>query len=85
MWVLAALVVAVLMLLPLGWLVALSVSGDGGAPLASYRAALTDPHLRKALWNTVVLALWAGLGSLAIGVPMAWLSEIGRASCRERV
>jgi iron(III) transport system permease protein len=73
-WVLAALVVVVLMLLPLGWLVALSVSGDGGATLASYRAALTDPHLRKALWNTVVLAFWVGLLSLAVGAPMAWLT-----------
>src|SRR5712692_11423775 len=73
-WVLAALVVVVLMLLPLGWLVALSVSGDGGATLASYRAALTDPHLRKALWNTVVLAFWVGLFSLVVGAPMAWLT-----------
>jgi len=69
-----AVVLAVLMLLPLGWLVAVSLSGDGGAGLASYRVALTDPHLRKALWNTVVLAFWVGLCSLAVGAPMAWLT-----------
>src|SRR5262245_65608323 len=62
------------MLLPLGWLVALSLSSDGGAGLASYRAALTDAHLRKALWNTVVLAVWVGVLSLAVGAPMAWLT-----------
>ena len=73
-WVLTGLLLALLILLPLGWLVALSLSADGGAGLASYRAALTDPHLRKALWNTVVLAFWVGLFSLAIGAPMAWLT-----------
>jgi iron(III) transport system permease protein len=73
-WVLVAVFLAFLMLLPLGWLVALSFSGDGGAGLSSYRAALTDPQLRRALWNTVVLAFWVGLFSLAIGAPMAWLT-----------
>jgi iron(III) transport system permease protein len=73
-WVVAAVFLALLMLLPMGWLVAVSLSGDGGAGLASYRAALTDPHLRKALWNTVVLAFWVGVFSLAIGAPMAWLT-----------
>ena len=73
-WVLTGLLLALLILLPLGWLVALSLSGDGGAGLASYRAALTDVQLRKALWNTVVMAFWVGLASLAIGAPMAWLT-----------
>ncbi|HMH49837.1 MAG TPA: iron ABC transporter permease [Candidatus Acidoferrum sp.] len=72
-WVVTALLLALLMLLPLGWLVALSVSGEGGG-LASYRAALSDPHLRKALWNTLVLAFWVGIFSLAVGAPMAWLT-----------
>ena len=73
-WVVTAVVLAVLMLLPLGWLVALSLSGDGGAGLSSYRAAHTDAHLRKALWNTVVLAFWVGIFSLVVGAPMAWLT-----------
>jgi iron(III) transport system permease protein len=73
-WVVTAVLLALLMLLPLGWLVALSLTGEAGAGLASYRAALTDPHLRKALWNTVVLAFWVGLFSLAVGAPMAWLT-----------
>src|SRR4029077_19380026 len=72
-WVVTAVLLALLMLLPLGWLVALSVSGEGGG-LASYRAALSDPHLRKALWNTVVLAFWVGIFSLVVGAPMAWLT-----------
>jgi iron(III) transport system permease protein len=74
LWIFVAAFLTLLILLPLGWLVALSLSADGGAGLASYRAALTDSHLRKALWNTVVLAVWVGVFSLAIGAPMAWLT-----------
>jgi len=73
-WIVTAVFLALLMLLPMAWLVAVSVSGDGGAGLASYRLAVTDPHLRLALWNTVVLAFWVGVFSLAIGAPMAWLT-----------
>ena len=64
----------VLIALPLGWLVSLSVSADGGATLAHYRAAFGDPALRRALGHTVVLAAWVGLASLAIGAPLAWLT-----------
>src|SRR5207249_875514 len=49
------------MALPLGWLGWLSVSGEHGATLAHYRDVFTDLALRKALWNTVVLAFWVGL------------------------
>src|SRR5213592_471481 len=73
-WVLAALALLVLMALPLGWLGYMSVSGGEGATLAHYRHVFTDPQLQKALWNTVVLAFWVGLVSLAIGAPMAWLT-----------
>jgi iron(III) transport system permease protein len=74
LWVVTAIFLVLLMLLPMAWLVVVSLSGDGGAGLASYRAALTDPHLRKALWNTVVMAFWVGLFSLVVGAPMAWLT-----------
>jgi len=73
-WVMAALALALLILLPLGWLAYVSVSSESGATLAHYGRVFTDPHLQKALWNTVVLAFWVGLASLAIGAPMAWLS-----------
>src|SRR2546425_110906 len=73
-WVLAALALLVLMALPLGWLGYMSVSGGEGATLVHYRQVFTDPQLQKALWNTVVLAFWVGLASLAIGAPMAWLT-----------
>ncbi|HLE79838.1 MAG TPA: iron ABC transporter permease, partial [Dehalococcoidia bacterium] len=73
-WVMAALTLALLILLPLGWLAYVSVSSEAGVTLAHYRKVFTDPHLQKALWKTVILAFWVGLASLAIGVPMAWLS-----------
>src|SRR5437762_10820147 len=73
-WVLAALALVFLMALPLGWLGYMSVSSEAGATLAHYRHVFTDPQLQKALWNTVVLAFWVGLVSLAIGAPMAWLT-----------
>ncbi len=73
-WVVAALVLVLLVLLPLGWLVSMSVSSEGGATFAHYAKVFTDPHLQKAFWNTVVLAFWVGLASLAVGAPMAWLS-----------
>src|SRR6267143_484382 len=73
-WIIAAAALLLLMLLPLAWLGYLSVSGDGGLTLAHYARVFTDARLQKALWNTVVLAFWSALLSLAIGAPMAWLT-----------
>ena len=73
-WLLAAAALALLILLPLGWLAYMSVSGRRGLTLAHYARVLGDPPLQKALWNTLVLALWSGLVALAIGAPLAWLS-----------
>ena len=73
-WVGAAVALVVLIALPLGWLGWLSVSGEHGTTLAHYRDAFTDPALQRALWNTVVLAFWVGLVSVAIGAPLAWLT-----------
>src|SRR5438552_8164074 len=73
-WIIAAAALLLLMLLPLAWLGYLSVSGEGGLTLAHYARVFTDARLQKALWNTVVLAFWSALLSLAIGAPMAWLT-----------
>ncbi len=64
-WIASALALVLLMALPLGWLAALSVGGESGPTLAHYRRVFADPALQKALWNTVVLAFWVGLASLA--------------------
>jgi len=73
-WLAAALALFVLMALPLGWLGYMSVSGSGGTTFVHYRDAFLDPALRKALGNTVILALWTGLASIAVGAPLAWLT-----------
>ena len=73
-WLLAAGALVMLILLPMGWLAYISVTGPRGFTLAHYARVLGDPPLQKALWNTVVLAFWSGLVALAIGAPMAWLS-----------
>src|SRR5262249_54526660 len=73
-WLVTALLVALMMLLPLGWIVALRLGGERGAGLPSYRAAVGGLGSQGALWNAVVLAFWVGVGSLAVGAPMAWLT-----------
>ena len=73
-WVAAALALVLLMALPLAWLGWMSVSGERGPTLAHYATVFADPHLQKALWNTVVLAVWVGLASLTVGAPLAWLT-----------
>jgi len=73
-WAAVVLALVFLMALPLGWLVWMSVGGGRGATLGHYRAVLDSPALMKALWNTVVLAFWVGLASVAVGTPLAWLT-----------
>jgi iron(III) transport system permease protein len=73
-WGAAVLALVLLMALPLGWLATISVSGPEGPTLGHYRRVLADPALQKALWNTVVLAFWVGLASIAVGAPLAWLT-----------
>ncbi len=73
-WALAALILVLLVALPLGWLGWVSVSSERGPTLAHYAAALSDPRLRSALLNTLVLAFWAGAGAVALGAPLAWLT-----------
>jgi iron(III) transport system permease protein len=73
-WAAVVLALVFLMALPLGWLVWMSVGAGGGATADHYLAVLHSPALMKALWNTVVLAFWVGLASVAVGAPLAWLT-----------
>jgi iron(III) transport system permease protein len=74
-WIGAAAILVVLMVLPLGWLCWVSVSSEAGPTAGHYAAVFADPHLQRALWNTVVMAFWVGLASLAVGAPLAWLTS----------
>ncbi|MBI1848632.1 MAG: iron ABC transporter permease [Candidatus Rokubacteria bacterium] len=62
------------MVLPLGWLAWLSVAGERGPTLAHYARVFGDVPLRRAVWNTIVLAFWSGAASVAVGAPLAWLT-----------
>jgi iron(III) transport system permease protein len=73
-WAAVVLMLVFLMAMPLGWLVWMSVSAAGGVTLGHYAAVLQSPAMLKALWNTVVLAFWVGLASIAVGAPLAWLT-----------
>ena len=73
-WVVATLALLLLMGLPLAWLATVSVRGDGGVTFSHYVSILGDLQLRRALWNTVVLAFWTGIVSVLIGAPLAWLT-----------
>jgi iron(III) transport system permease protein len=73
-WAAVVLTLVFLMVLPLGWLVWTSVGAREGATLGHYLAVLHSPALMKALGNTVVLAFWVGLASIALGAPLAWLT-----------
>jgi iron(III) transport system permease protein len=74
LWAAVVLLLVFLMALPLGWLVWTSLSAAGGVGLGHYVAVFHNVALLKALWNTVVLAVWVGLASLAVGAPLAWLT-----------
>ena len=75
-WVGVALALVFLMALPLGWLLWISVAGDGGGlTLAHYARLLADRHLQRAFANTIVMALWVGVASVAVGAPLAWLTS----------
>jgi iron(III) transport system permease protein len=73
-WIGAALALVFLMALPLGWLAHMSVSSETGPTFRHYVTVFADPALQRALWNTVVLAFWVGLFSVAVGAPLAWLT-----------
>jgi iron(III) transport system permease protein len=73
-FVLLVLVLAVLVVLPLSWLLYYSlVDKDGAFTLANYAALVNDVTLRKPFWLAIVMALGVGALSCAIATPLAWL------------
>jgi iron(III) transport system permease protein len=75
-WLLNAAVLAVLVVAPLGILVASSLSTPGGLSLANFLAAFGRPIYRGPILNSFVYATAVGILSVLIGAPMAWL--VGR-------
>ncbi|QWA12973.1 iron ABC transporter permease [Sodalis ligni] len=70
----ALLVLGALILYPMARLVLLGLAGDSGAgALRPLINAFSDPGMVKAVGNSALLAVSVTGGSLALGLPMAWL------------
>jgi len=87
MWLLvspAALLMALVLVLPLAWLLALSLIVDGSFGLGHYAAVLVDPSYARSLWLTVwvaclVTGLCVVLGyaiSVALTLMPGWLRAV---------
>ncbi len=73
-FVLLALVLAVLVVLPLSWLLYYSLIDKNGAfTLANFAALVNDVTLRKPFLVAIGMALGVGALSCAIATPLAWL------------
>ena len=69
----AALALVVLVALPLAFLVAGSVTSEGGVTLAHFRDALSSRLYVQALRNSLVLGAATAVLSVAVGLPLAWV------------
>jgi iron(III) transport system permease protein len=68
----AALALLVLVVLPLAFLVAGSLTSEGGVTLAHFRDAVSSRLYVQALRNSLVLGAATAVLSVAIGLPLAW-------------
>jgi iron(III) transport system permease protein len=72
LWAVVTAALAVLVLLPLGWLVVKSFQTDAGASFANYAAIGSQKSFRIATMNSLVFGVAASLIGLLLGAPMAW-------------
>jgi iron(III) transport system permease protein len=70
-----AILLACLVVLPLGWLAWFAVTdAQGRVTLDNFARLVSDPALRTPMLTTVLIATCAGLGACAVAVPVAWLA-----------
>lgn len=74
-WAIMIAILIVLIGLPVFWLIvrSLSIPEVGGWTLQNYIKVLQSSRLLQAVGNSLILATGAGMMSVAIGVPMAWM------------
>jgi iron(III) transport system permease protein len=72
-WLLNAAVLAVLVVAPLGILVAASLQAPGGVGVGNFLAAFGRAIYRGPIANSFVYSTTVGVLSVLIGAPMAWL------------
>ncbi|POR48587.1 ABC transporter permease [Bosea psychrotolerans] len=73
-FVLLTVILAVLVVLPLGWLGYYAVTDQTGSlSLANFRALVTDATLRRPFIVAITMSLSVGAMSCVIAVPLAWI------------
>ncbi|MGH7875390.1 MAG: ABC transporter permease [Candidatus Binatia bacterium] len=72
-WIGAALLLVLLMLLPLGAIFRASLWDESGFSIGRYLEVFTNEQFLKAIWNTLIISTWVGVISVVIGALLAWL------------
>ena len=72
-WLFAAVLLVLLMLLPLGAIFRASLIDASGFSLGNYFEVFTNRQFLTAIWNTLIISTWVGLISVFIGGLLAWL------------
>jgi len=74
LFALVALVMAILVVLPIGWLAWYSITDHAGRlTTANFVQLVADPTMRKPLLITLEIALGSALIACGVAVPLAWL------------
>ena len=71
LWATVTIVLAVLVVMPLGWLIVKSFQTDAGTSLANYAAIGSLRPFRIATMNSLVFGIASSLIGLVLGAPMA--------------
>ncbi|MEE8439628.1 MAG: ABC transporter permease subunit, partial [Micropepsaceae bacterium] len=73
-FVLLALLLAILVIFPLFWLLYYAFfDGEGSATFANFFALILDPTVRRAFGIAILMALGVGTLATIVATPMAWL------------
>ncbi len=73
MWILSAVILTALIVLPLGWVLTRSLQGEAGLTLDNYRALVADARYLRAVLNTLYVALGVAALTVALGALIGWL------------
>lgn len=72
-WIGAALLLVLLMILPLAAIFRASLWDESGISFGKYLEVFTNEQFLKAIWNTLIISTWVGVISVIVGAMLAWL------------
>lgn len=72
-WIGAALLLIVLMLLPLGSIFSASLWDVTGLTFSKYLEVFTNRAFLTAIWNTIIISFWVGVIAVVVGGLLGWL------------